>query len=550
MLRPLLLALFSGLLYVFSFAPWDQGYLQWVAFIPLFIAVQLVTDQTPTKDQTAPKFSVKIKRKLFLLGFVVSVCICLGGFYWIVYATQRYGGLPLPAALLLMTAFCIFGQLQVPLYLLLRHYALRTDFFSRKASFWILLSGFLYAGIESFYPKLFLDTAGHAFYREVWFRQGADLGGPFFLTALIIGVNELFFRAYARKRIQESLVALFIIGASAGYGAWRVNTIHALEAAHAADPHLRVSMIQANIGDFLKVQAERGVENASRQVIGQYLTLSRQAAITSPKPDVILWPETAYPALFGKPYTVPEQIMELEVRAFARDFGRTFLFGGYDQDPPAAGTPGADYNSLYFYQAAKESKQIYHKAILLMFGETLPLAETFPAMKTWFPTMGFFGRGPGARVFEVRNENGFPFLLAPSICYEGLFTAHAVAGAELQADALVNVTNDSWFGPQGEPYLHLALTIFRTIETRVPMLRSTNTGFTTVIDSTGEIVQTTHLFTSEVLTTSVSKRLVVSTPYLAVARVLGGDWFVQLCQLMTLGLLVYLAGAAKTRKNH
>ena len=524
-IRSILLALLSGFLYVVSFAPWDQGYLQWIAFVPLFLAVH---QTIASKNQ--------IKKQIFILGFIVSVCICLGGFYWIVYATQRYGGLPLFAALILMACFCVIGQLQVPLFLLIRHFSFKTDFIRSRPYLWIGISGLLYAGVESLYPKLFLDTAGHAFYKEAWFRQGADIGGPFFLTALIITVNEFFFQAIVCKRKKDAFIGAAIILASLFYGMYRVNAIQPLISTNRpADPKLRVSMIQANIGDFLKVQAERGVENASKQVIDQYLKYSREAMNLPEKPDAILWPETAYPALFEKPFSIPEINMELTVKTFAKEFGRPFLFGGYDQDQT-----GTDYNSLFFYNGLKDQKQVYHKAILLMFGETLPFAETFPSMKTWFPTMGFFGRGIGPQVFEVKNSNGFPFLLAPSICYEGLFTSHAVAGAQLSADAFVNITNDSWFGPKGEPYLHLALTIFRTIETRVPMIRSTNTGFTTYIDATGELVQSTHLMTPEVLTIDVPKRSNYGSIYLSMSQIFGLDWFVRFCQLVTVGLIIFL----------
>jgi apolipoprotein N-acyltransferase len=538
-MNSILLALLSGLLYVFSFAPWDQGYLQWFAFIPLLIAVQIL----PASN----------KKKIFGLGYILSLSICLGGFYWIVYATQQYGGLPLPAALGVFFVFCALGQLQVPLYLLLRKVMMQTPTLQKHRWLWIVISGFVYAGIESLYPKLFLDTAGNAFYRSVYFRQAADIGGPFFLTTLVVTFAELTSAAILMKnsgrKLRYGIAAVFILFASTFYGFVRVQQIQTLAAAVPEELKLRVSMIQANIGDFMKVAAERGTRDAGDQVIERYLGLSREAIKAEKTPDLVVWPETAYPAIFDKPFTAAEKRMDDQLRAFAREFNTiaphgTFVFGGYDQDAIPL-----DYNSLFYFQNPLNGpsiKRVYHKAVLLMFGETLPFSEMFPSMKSWFPTMGFFGRGPGAEVTEVKNARGDSFKLASSICYEGLFTDHSVDGAKLGADVLLNVTNDSWFGPLGEPYLHLELTTFRSIETRLPMLRATNTGFTVVVDATGELTQSTGLSKTDVLMTAVTPKLDLVSPYVAISRYLGSNWYVRLCQVLLISILF---GMAVTRRR-
>jgi apolipoprotein N-acyltransferase len=149
--------------------------------------------------------------------------------------------------------------------------------------------------------------------------------------------------------------------------------------------------------------------------------------------------------------------------------------------------------------------------------------------------MGFFGRGSGPEVDVVKNAKGDSFKLAPSICYEGLFTDFAVEGALLGADALLNVTNDSWFGEHGEPYQHLSLTRFRSIETRLPMIRATNTGLTVWIDPTGEQIKSTEISKSEILETEIQHRFFPDSPYMTVAKVFGPNWFVRLFQLLTIG---------------
>jgi apolipoprotein N-acyltransferase len=75
------------------------------------------------------------------------------------------------------------------------------------------------------------------------------------------------------------------------------------------------------------------------------------------------------------------------------------------------------------------------------------------------------------------------------ICYESLNPYFSNKLNQLGADFIVNVTNDSWFGPHSEPYQHLYMTLARAIETRLPLIRSTNTGISTAIDNLGTIYQ-------------------------------------------------------------
>lgn len=507
--------------------------LQWFAFVPVLLALA-------KKEITY--------RQTFKIGFIISLGITVGGFYWIIYATQQYGGLPWLAAFCLFIVFCLIAQLQVPLYLMLRKRAL-THLSPKK---WILFSGLMYAGIESFYPKLFLDSAGHAFADSLYFSQLADIGGVFFITAVVITFSESLVYAIQKERKLLWLPAL-ILSASLTYGAFRVHQIEPMLEAQKTQPALRVTMIQANIGDYMKIAAERGLGGASQTVISEYLKYSGDAInlsveTTGRTPDAIIWPETAYSALFGNPQRPDERRMEERLRDFSHLYPGMMIFGGYDQD-----NSKFDYNSIFFLPSSESYtyKRVptYHKNILLMFGETLPFADFFPSIKSWFPTMGFFGRGPGPEVYSVPNYQGHDFKLAPQICYEGLFPAFSSQGARLGADAMINVTNDSWFGPDGEPYLHFALTRFRTIETRLPMLRSTNTGFTAAIDALGRLEGKTNLFEATVLPATVYPHLNITSPFQVMASVFSGQWFERLAQLMAFALLIFLWKKNKKAKT-
>ena len=93
------------------------------------------------------------------------------------------------------------------------------------------------------------------------------------------------------------------------------------------------------------------------------------------------------------------------------------------------------------------------------------------------------GRGVGPEVLElpVASPQVSKIRASPVICYEALFANYVIAAARKGSQLIMNVTNDSWFGSWGEPQLHLSLSRFRTIETRVPMLRGTNTGISALV---------------------------------------------------------------------
>jgi apolipoprotein N-acyltransferase len=529
-----LLSALSGVLYIVACAPLDQYYLMWFAFIPLFVALERI----PRGQRTNWNY--------FKLSLTTGFFMGATGYYWLVHATQNYGGVPYAVGVLLWVVFCLTNQLQIPAYILLRK-KIRTSPSARKhATLAVLVLAVCYVGLDTFIPKLFLDTIGSAFYQSPWVRQLADLGGPMAITFFGIAINELVFESLYFKRLMSLWIPAMMGVLICLYGNYRMTEFNELKLAHASDPVFRASLIQGNIGDFMKVAAERGENSAITQVMGQYVSLSQNAVKADPKPDAVIWPETAYPAIYERPFSREEARLDQMLKGLIREMPGYLIFGGYDND-----SHGLEYNSIFFIKnKLPPEKQVYHKSMLLMFGETLPFADEFPSLKSLFPTMGFFGRGPGAEVKTVQNAAGVSFKLAPSICYEGLFVDFSIDGALLGADALINVTNDSWFGPHGEPYQHLSLTRFRSIETRVPMIRSTNTGFTVWIDPSGEQIKETKLGESAILEAAISKRYYPDSPYMAVSRIFGSNWFARLFQILTLAVMGYLFWpASRTAKK-
>src|SRR5690606_15659256 len=95
-----------------------------------------------------------------------------------------------------------------------------------------------------------------------------------------------------------------------------------------------------------------------------------------------------------------------------------------------------------------------------MFGEYLPFGDTFPVLYEWSPNSGAFSPGTSFEPLRYGDHR-----LATMICYEDIipsFVNKLVDAGE--PDLLVNMTNDAWFGDTAEPWQHLALAKFRSVE--------------------------------------------------------------------------------------
>jgi apolipoprotein N-acyltransferase len=161
------------------------------------------------------------------------------------------------------------------------------------------------------------------------------------------------------------------------------------------------------------------------------------------------------------------------------------IFGSYDSDG------AAEFNAaLFLAPDAGEPRPfaVYRKTRLFPLTERVPALLDVPWLRRALPWLGTWVSGSGAAVVPVRLRDGSAIHVAPLICYDVLDPALARASARAGADAIVTLSNDSWFAFGPGPALHLQGAVFRSIETRLPQVRSTNTGISAVIDAAGNVV--------------------------------------------------------------
>ena len=104
---------------------------------------------------------------------------------------------------------------------------------------------------------------------------------------------------------------------------------------------------------------------------------------------------------------------------------------------------------------------------------------------------GHFARGQDIVTFPFEHEDE-TYRLGPMICYEDILPAFGRKLAALRPHLLVNITNDAWFGDTSEPWEHLALSVFRSVELRTDLVRAVNTGVSAFVDATGRVYAKTY----------------------------------------------------------
>ncbi len=497
------LTLLSAALYVLSFPPHGLAFLGWFALVPWLILVSRLPEGPETR------------RKTLLQGLWLGVLISLGGFFWVAYVIHEFGGLPWVASIFGLLLFSLIGQPQWLFFApLARRQLLKSlDQPRGRVLFSMLWLAAAYTALDWLVPKLFRDTFGHHWVAFENLRMNARWSGAYGMTFLAVLANLTIARTVVGLKLRrepsawpalKQLMPLAVTTATVLLAVWTYGRHSRQEIATAvrqAPESITLSVIQANIGDLEKFAARSGVRQARKKVLDTFVQLSDQALQKQgSRPHALVWPETAYPSSFRKPRTPDELELDQVVENFARTRQIPLLFGGYDETTTS---PRRDYNALFFLgrEAGAGDLQVYHKTRLLLFGEEMPLSETFPALRRWFPTVGNFARGDGPRPYTLPTQ---PAVRAvPAICYEVLFSDDMARAKRDGAQLILNVTNDSWFGPYAEPELHLALSTFRSIETGIPMLRATNTGISAWVDPTGSILQQTAIGVPAVLEAKV-----------------------------------------------
>lgn len=422
----------------------------------------------------------KTLKEAFIKAWWCQAVFTLIGFYWIAYVAHEFGYLPWPVALLVLLLFAAGMHLHVPIAATIGFYLGRKLKLGAPAFYATL--GLSFALADQLWPGMFPFHVGYPF---LWIKspiaQWADVVG-FLGLALLVHLTQAAIASLLDVKESQKrwaiAAALVIV-----YAGLHVSGLQRRERWLTPDRTINVLQVQANIGNLEKIFAEKG-RGFQREIAQKFFTLTREGiekGLAEGKPvDLVVWPESAYPDFLDEHNR--ERTYSRLFHNFHAEMKTSILTGGYSNDPPGPGKRN-DYNGLFLFDGEKGAENPpYHKTHLLAYGEYVPFGETFPILYKWNPAGEGFARGPGPTVMNWRDLK-----IGVQICYESLYPDFSARLVEQGAHFLVNLTNDSWFGPTSEPYQHLYMTLARAVEMRRPLIRSTNTGITTAIEASGVI---------------------------------------------------------------
>jgi apolipoprotein N-acyltransferase len=433
----------------------------------------------------------------FIAGWWTQFTLSLIGFHWVSYVSYRFGSFPWPLAILVLIVFAAGVHLYIPITTALM--VSLKERYRWKLSTTLLALALGTSIAERIWPSIFPWNLG---YPLLWAKlpayNWADVVGFEGLSTIVLLTNAwIAFIAYTRwehrgrPKDQRGLIqrhAFLLVGFLIVINVW--GYFHG-QSWSEFDRTFKVSIIQANIGDLEKVYAEKGQAHFQESIVESFIALTNEAVKESPGTELLVWPETAFPDYLDE-FHRQSRYPTLLGQGLEK-IGKTLLTGAYSKDAPGEKNPRQTYNGLFLVDsAAKIISKPYHKTDLLAFGEYFPFSERFPILLKWFPFISNFGRGEGPEVLIYPHPEG-EIKIGGQICYEGLYPGFSRGLAEKHADVLANVTNDSWFGRPSEPRQHLYMTLARGIEVRRPLIRSTNTGISTVILADGTVLQQSPL---------------------------------------------------------
>jgi len=507
------LATLSGCLWFLAVTPFDLSWLAWIAAVPMLFAI----DRAPCY------------RSAMFLGWWAGVVETAGGFYWLIATTQRFAGFPWIGAALVFFLFCatraiVFLLFTAVLYPIRRRIAVPMA----------VLAPLLLVWSEYVVPQVFpcgqwISQAWHPLVIQI-----TELTGPFGVTALLMVVNGALYDLAVRHPAARGIVAgaAVLLAGALVFGFIRMREVD-VEIARA--PRLEIGLVQPNFA-----YAADG-EISTEEILSQLAALQGESQrLQRAGVDLIIWSEGSYPV------SLP--------RDFSHDFpadSPAMIRRGFST-PVVVGTTmvaGDDaFNTALLMDSNGRVLSRYDKVYLMAFGEYIPGVSLFPWIRRLLPDgAGAFKPGTGPAILTLPPVRGQAWRLGPLICYEDLLPDFIRRTGALHPNVLINLTSDQWFGDGGEPWQHLALSVFSAIEVRTSLVRAVNSGISANIDPNGRLLEKTYA-DDPYRHPHAADAIRVSVPTMAGGHTLfvaWGDWFVYLCLLCTAAL-----GLLASRSHH
>lgn len=437
-----------------------------IALIPAFYAVA-----------NSPNYKFTL-----ILGFIWGLLANALGSYWLFFFKDY--------------AFWTIGLTSITYGIFYAFYFGWMDFFYKKSGrFRILFLASSWMAIEFAKSIGFLAypwaLISYSFNEVLPFIQIVDQYGVFILSFVLAYVNAVLFEVLnylGRRRnlkqetiLRNAIFIIIMIGGIFTYGFVSINTAIPKSASFNA------LLVQANKDSWAGTERDN-------LVTAQQLT--RKAIFeNAEKPDLVVFSET----ILRRPYIEYKEFFKTNFAddpfiPFLKDIDTPLLIGG----PTINSWEPIDFsNSVYLLNPDSSVSDTYSKSHLVPFAEVIPFWEyewMRSLMKTLVGLEGGWTPGKTLTNFTITTKDGKITFGAP-ICFEDAFSDKCRDMILNGSDLLINVTNDGWSKTKSAEIQHFVAARFRAIELRRTLVRSTNSGFTCVVDPYGKILDSLPLFT-------------------------------------------------------
>jgi apolipoprotein N-acyltransferase len=478
----ILLALASGALFGAAFPDISIGWLSFVAFAPLLIAI------------------ARASRGLdaFFLGWISQTTAWLIMVPWVVRVMSHYGGLPLPMGVLIFVALAMVLGLYGGLF----------GFLVYRGRWWV--APLAWAAIEytrtyvlTGFPWNLLATATVDFLPLLQLNRFA---GPYLVGAMIVLPSTVLAwlitkrpRGFAAAFPVAVVIILMFVWWATGLVASKL-----VVRPTGAKPVV-AALLQPNISQEMRWDQQNLLE-----IFQRMMNMTSEAIRNGA--TVIVWPESTVPLSYSSTDFYREGIESISARHHV-----DIILGSIAEDPEQ---PSRIWNAAFLVSDGKTIAH-YDKMRLVPFGEYVPLRKMLFFAEKLVRAVGEFQFGTNDAPLRGKFNYG------PAICYEVIYPQITRTQIRHGANVLVTITNDAWYDGTSAPRQHLDQARLRAVEDDRYLLRAGTTGISALIDPSGRIVAELPMGRQGIIYAPFFPRASV-TPYVRF-----GDWFAWVAVLVT-----------------
>jgi apolipoprotein N-acyltransferase len=437
----------------------------------------------------------------FRVGYVAGLVFYTVSLYWLLNIPFRWMGVPVgPAAgLLALSAYlALYPAFWVWLITTAARprdgmqcitWAEAAEALAQKG--WIsrtalgLYAAVTWVALEMVIARLFSgfpwDLLGVSQYQLIPLIQIATVTGIYGISFIVVWISVSLLMAAVMIVRRPSTRALWSLEVALPFGVVGFLVFHGMRVVRedSGEPArtLKVALVQPSIPQTLIWDSSKNEERFE-----QVIELS-EAALAA-KPDLLIWPESAVPALFRQ-----DEETRNAITGLARRHSTWMIIGADDFSAKPGAKTDRDvqyYNASFLISPDGAVMDTYRKRSLVIFGEYVPLERWIPFIKYFTPIEGGFTPGDRSEQFELDSLGVVTSVL---ICFEDIFPTLGREGSQPDTDFLVNLTNNGWFGEGAAQWQHGATSVFRAVENRITLVRCSNNGLTCWVDKFGRIRQ-------------------------------------------------------------